>query len=83
MSDKEIQRLLSDPFLSTLTDENFNSTDFVSKMINGTELEKLVDTYFSYIEKGKQVDDVLTRFASENQEFLLTQFSIPKRYGVF
>ena len=82
MTDKEIDMLLSDPMLSKLTDDNFNAIDFISKAINSTDIETLVDNYYTYIDKSKQIDDVLTKFAAENQDFLFTQFTVAKRYGV-
>lgn len=82
MNEKEIERILADPLLAPLANDDFSSIDYISKIINSTDLDKLVDTYFNYNERTKQIDDLLSKFAAENQEFLLSQFNVSRKYGV-
>ena len=82
MSKKNADTFLSDQFLSQLLDPNYDCAEYVSTTISRTNLEDLVDLYFSLIEKNKSIDEYLSNFALQNEDFLRKQFSIPGKYGV-
>lgn len=78
----KVKQVIDDPFMKDFANEDFNPTDYISKVSGTGEVKNMVDVYFSLTEKEKSVDSCLSLLATLDQDFFESQFSIPKKYGV-
>lgn len=79
--EKELEIILNDKFLKTIQTKNFNSSEYISNLIQSVDITELIDLYLDYQEKEKRIDNYLENFALDNVNFLNSQFNLPDKYG--
>ena len=79
--DKRLDDILNDQFLQILQKEDFNSSEYITNLIQTSDIENLIELYINYQNKETQINSYLENFALKNDNFLKNQFKLPDLYG--
>ena len=79
--EKRLDKILNDQFLQILQKEDFDSSEYITKLIKSSNIENLIDLYINYQNKEKEINLYLEEFSLQNDNFLKNQFNLPDQYG--
>ena len=78
-----IEKIIKDPFLSKFNVDNFDSTVFISNLIDDKSMQENVwDMYTQLNSKSEQLTCAFSKLITDEPKFFYNQLELPVKYGV-